>query len=114
MNKPEGYEEVLSEHGPVVFDGGCGEPVAWGFLLLCRIGEKRFDALASFGKLVCLSFGRWALVTKELTPKEAEAKYGSVSRLELGPRGGFRSATYGEKSFLSRRLDPRENQGAGS
>lgn len=109
MKPPEGCEAVLSEYSPVVFDGICGKPVGWGFRLLSRLGEDRFNALAAFGKLECLGGwpSKWVLVVKELTPEQAKIEYGSITHVELGPRGGFRSVTFGETRFCTRRLDPR-------
>jgi integrase len=104
--KPQGYEDDLGAYGPVLFDMGCGEPKAWGFPIERHLSEERFKALSAHGKLACISMGKWCLVKRRLTPSEAQTKYGDVTSVERGPRGGFRSITYGTKKFLSRELLP--------
>ena len=104
---PKGYEDELSGYGPVLFDGWCGEPIAWGFAIQRYLGKERFDELGKFGELECVQMGKWVLVTRWLTGKEAHAKYGSTKNLEEGPRGGFRSVTYGETKFISKHMRPK-------
>lgn len=101
---PEGYEAELSEYRIVLHDGCCGEPIGWGFLIRRHLGEDRFNALGEYGDLECITAGSWCLVVRWLTPEEAVAQYGKVTAVERGPRGGFKSITYGAKRFLSRRL----------
>ena len=103
MQPPAGYENDLAPYAPCLFDSACGEPVAWGFKILRRLGDDRFNALAQFGKLEC-SYPHWFLIVKELTREEAVAKYGAISAEEFGPRGGWKSITFGDKKFLSKRL----------
>lgn len=103
--KPEGFEDCLGSFGPVIFDGWCGEPVAWGFPINRHLGS-RFDELRSVAAVECVSQGSWVVVTDRLTPEMAEAKYGPVTELKLGPRGGFKHVTYGDKTFLQRDLRP--------
>jgi len=105
--KPEGFEDSLGDYGGAAYDSYCGEPVSWGFKILHHLGEEKWSRLGKFGKLDCIGFpGTWYLVVDELTPERAIKKYGKVTDLELGPRGGFKSVTYGEKKFLSRMLNP--------
>lgn len=105
---PEGYEKDLSGYGPVLYDGHCGEPIAWGFEIRRRLEEERFGALGKYGQLECISGMNptWVVVVKRLTVDEAIAKYGPMTDLKLGPRGGFRSVTYGAHTFFSRHLCP--------
>lgn len=104
---PVGYEDDLSAYGPVVFDGVCGKPIGWGFKIVRRLGGERFKSLAKHGDLVCIEFGVWCLVTKKLTPVEAVAEYGKVTKLEVGKFGGFRFVMYGDTKFRNKWLDPR-------
>jgi len=99
--KPEGYETDLGSYTELLYDSSCGETVSWGFKILRPLGD-RFNALRQFGKLVCLSPGQWALEVKSLTHEEALEKYGEVTSRPEGPRGGWRSITYGERTFLTR------------
>lgn len=100
---PEGYEDSLSNYGPVIFDGYCGEPIMWGFEIRRRLGDERFGKLYDYGSLECI-YPTWYLVTKKITRKEAIKKYGKVTNEEFGPRGGWKSVTLGEKKFMSREL----------
>ena len=102
--KPEGYENDLGKYGACIFDSHCGEPIMWGFPIVCQLGKERFDALYDYGWLECLGKGSWFLIKKKLTHDEAVEKYGKVTNIDLGPRGGFRSITFGDKEFLARQL----------
>jgi hypothetical protein len=107
--KPAGFEEDLGPYEPVMFGDDGSEPFAWGHRLLTRLGPDRWAALGEQGRLQC--FGsilspRWFLITRLLSPAEAAEKWGPPS-VELGPRGGFRSVSYGGKKFSSRDMDPR-------
>lgn len=78
----------------VLFDGWCGEPIAWA-----RVGEPVIGReWTEHGQVA---------VTERLTPAEAVRKYGAIAELVVGPRGGFKSVTYGEQKFVSRWVDPR-------
>ena len=101
MNKPDGYESDLGSYTELFVDSSCGETISWGFKILRHLGS-RFDELRKHGKVECLSPGNWALVVKRLTHDEAVEKYGEVTDRPTGPRGGWRSITYGEHKFLSR------------
>jgi hypothetical protein len=103
---PAGYELELSTYGPQVYDAACGEIIGWGFRILRHLGEERFEALRVHGEAHCFTAGSWALITRWLTCAEAATQYGAVASVERGPRGGFRSITYGSKRFASRRLLP--------
>jgi hypothetical protein len=80
--------------GEVLFDGWCGEPIAWARVGEPVIGHERTE------------HGRVA-VTEYLTPAEAVRKYGPITEVVLGPKGGFESVTYGAKKFMSSFVDPR-------
>lgn len=103
MKKPEGYEDDLGSYEIVAYDAYCGEPVAWGFKILNRLGEERFNALRKFGALEVVRRDPpmyvWALIAKRLSKEEAIKKYGSITDEERGPRGGFKSDTYGTTQF---------------
>lgn len=80
--------------GEVLYDGWCGEPVAW-----TRVGESVIGHEWTERGSVA--------VTERLTPAEAVRKYGPISELVVGRNGGFQSVTYGGKKFVSRFVDPR-------
>jgi hypothetical protein len=86
----------------VIEDGWCGEPIGWGFRITRHLGEERFRELAKFGNLECLSSsGQWVVMTRKLTREEAAQKYGEITNEEFGPRGGWRSVTFGDKKFIN-------------
>jgi len=106
---PADLRKFFGGYAAQFHDGYCGEPIAWGYKVVARMDEKRWAKVSEYGPLECAhETGEWYLITKVLTPDEAHVQYGEVTGLELGPRGGFRSATYGSKRFCSKRLDPRK------
>lgn len=101
MDKPKDYEHDLGEYGAKIFDGYCGEPIMWGFEIKTHLNEKDFEALRNFGRLECV-YPRWFLITKTLTKDEAIKKYGKITDIEVGVRGGWKSITFGNKKFINR------------
>jgi hypothetical protein len=97
----------LSDYGPQIYDAYSEEPIEWGYRILQHLGQDKFNELRDFGD-THYAGESWFLVTKWLTPDEARQKYGEVTHTEFGPRGGFRSVTYGTTTFVSKRLDPRK------
>lgn len=106
MNKPMGYETDLGSFGVLLYDSCCGEPIAWGFKILHQLGEDRFNALKNYGRVECLNHlhHEWGLITKTLSRKEAIAQYGSITNEKFGPRGGWKSVTFGKITFISREM----------
>lgn len=101
MQPPTEFIECLGPYEAVGYDSACGEPIAWGFYLRRRLSDAQWDALNEYGSLECFG-SSWALVVKRLTHAEAIEKYGEVSACPTGPRGGWRSITYGTRQFLSK------------
>lgn len=102
QDKPEGFEKDLSEFGIVMKDSGCGEPIAWGFEIINHLGEERFNLLKNICNVECV-YPAWVVVTKYLTVEEAIQKYGEITHIERGPRGGFKYMVFGgNKTFYSR------------
>ncbi|WEK34678.1 MAG: hypothetical protein P0Y53_19505 [Candidatus Pseudobacter hemicellulosilyticus] len=106
--KPAGFEDSLSSFGAVIFDSYCGEPVAWGFKLTNYLGEDLFNELGKHGRIVCVDGYKsvWALVIKTLSREEAATLYGEITNEEIGPRGGWKSTTFGQKTFVNPYLRP--------
>jgi hypothetical protein len=101
MNKPEGFEDCLSSFGPMIYDSYSGETISWGFRITSHIGEERFSSLSKFGGLKCV-YPNWFLITRNLTAEEAIHLYGPITEIERGPRGGFKSVTFGDKKFKTK------------
>lgn len=97
---------VSSEEEAVAYDCDCGEPIKWGYKIINRMPEDLFNSLYNikWGKLECIEWGHWAIVTKNLEYEEAVEKYGKVTNEEFGPRGDFRSITFGTTCFINRQL----------
>jgi hypothetical protein len=79
------------------------EPVAWGRKIIERLGEDAFNEL----KTTCgthFYHGDWFVITKRLTRDDAIEKYGEVTDEEFGPRGGWKSVTFGETKFNTKSL----------
>lgn len=104
--KPEGFEDELSEYGPQVWSGG--EPIAWGFSIISHLGETRLNELSRRYNVRRIAFGRMCVLTKILTRKEAMQKYGPVTEEKYGPRGGWQYVMFGDKKFDSEFLKPKK------
>lgn len=100
--KPSGFESDLSEYGPMIYDSCSGEPVAWGFRINNHLGNK-FEELRQNYDLECI-FPTWFVITKRLTREMAINLYGPETEIERGPRGGFKSITFGTMRFCNKRL----------
>jgi hypothetical protein len=102
-------ERTLGSEGVIAFDPSCEEPVAWGRILNEHLGEDAFKNLKAANRLhYRREDGKWAVVTRSLTRDEAAVKYGPHRGDERGPRGGWRSVTFGTKKFTSPFLKPEE------
>lgn len=109
---PKKFLPYLGTYGVMFHDSSCGEPIAWGYPVVAHLGNELWAEISKYGSLECnhsFPSSQWYLITKTLTPEEAVEKYGQITDLELGPRGGFRSVTYGDKNFISKRLKPEDN-----
>ena len=80
---------------PVLFDGWCGEPIAW-----LRRGAPVLDSQ--------WSKDHWVAFTHRVDPLQLVERYGPVTRLTLGVNGGFKSVQYGDKTFVIGWADPRK------
>lgn len=48
----------------------------------------------------------WGYVTSSITREECIKLYGEITNEEFGPRGGWKSVTFGKTRFISNRLRP--------
>lgn len=103
--KPKGFENNLSEYDIVLYDSYSGKPVAWGFRIF---GNVDFKELRKHGTIES-TYPKWVLITKYLTRKEAIQIYGEITAEEFGPRGGWKSVTFGITKFGSKILKPQVN-----
>ena len=108
---PDDLRKLFGLYGPQLCDAYSGQPISWGYRVLAHLGTKQWAEASQFGVLECAPGNfSWFLITKRLTSDEARTQYGEVTNLELGPRGGFKSVTYGSKRFRSKSLDPRKGE----
>ncbi len=70
------------------------------------MGESKFNELGKLGNLTFVGGydGNWVIATSELTRSMAIKKYGPVTDEVFGPRGGWKSVTFGKTRFNSRSL----------
>lgn len=110
---PVGFEDALGDFGPQLYDGYCGEPIAWGFPITKYLGTERWEELKQLGAVEYGSWdshagrGRYYFITRWLTREEAEQTYGPVTEEEYGPQGGWKSVVFGDKRFLTKHLERR-------
>lgn len=93
----------LSIYKPQIYDGTSGEPIGWGYEIINRLGDEQFNGLRQYGSPECV-YPSWFLITKHLTREEAIKQYGPITDEEFGPRGGWKSVTFGETKFSSRQM----------
>jgi hypothetical protein len=86
--------------------------VGLGFKIIRYLSDDLFSELGKHGKLECIDGYKnsWALVVKKLSREEATSLYGEVTNEVLGSRGGWKSTTFGKKTFVSRSLSPESNK----
>lgn len=92
------FQDDLGSYGPQSFDSYCGEPIAWGWKIINHLGS-RWPDLQKVASTGCHGVGNWYVYDKSLTHEEAIEKYGPVTNENIGPKGGFKSRTYGDKQF---------------
>jgi len=103
----EDFADCLGEYQCVQVDSTCGEPVAYGHPVTQKVGEERWALLGKLGRLEFNPKAKtWALVTDSLTRELAEVHYGPCKGDKFGPRGGWQSVTFGEKTFTYKGLKP--------
>jgi hypothetical protein len=95
------FDNCLSSRTVEIFDSSCGEPIKWGRQLIKYLGETEFDNLCRKHKVEYISES-WLVIDKTLTRDEAIEKYGEITNEEFGPRGGWKSITFGNKKFISK------------
>lgn len=99
--KPVGFEDYLSAYGPVGYDAHCGEPFVWGFKILRYLGEDLFQQLRSVARVEYIG-DAYCVICEILTREKAIKLYGDVTEEVFGPRGGWKSVTFGNKTFVNR------------
>jgi hypothetical protein len=90
----------LSQHGPILFDPYCKEPIVWGYKI--NRHESSWDLIRNpqtFEMIRSLK-DKYFLVTGRLSPRKAAEKYGPFTGRQIDC-GHWRSITYGHTTFAS-------------
>jgi hypothetical protein len=96
-------ENYLSEKTFELHDGWCGETIAW-YRTIKNMPSELFDK--NRDKIEYVN-GMWVYLVRTITRKECIKLYGNITDEEYGPRGGWKSVTFGDKKFISEVLRPR-------
>jgi len=103
---PDKFLPYLGEFGPQVIDKNAGVAVGYGHAIVGeKLGQDAWLELSAYGKQVYVNpgpQGYWVLVTKVLSKIEAVQTYGPITSVQYGPRGGFKSVTYGKTTFVDK------------
>jgi hypothetical protein len=103
---PPHIAAFMGPHG-ALNDSLSGEPVGWGWPVIGRMGEELWNEAQGYGQMV-YDHGAWYLIHRVLTREEAIKKYGPITNEEYGPRGGWRSVTFGSTMFKHKCLKPQK------
>lgn len=102
------FESHLGDYTVVVHDPGSNEPVAWGRLVIKTVGPAHWHTFRRLFKVDRTNpgevSGQYYVILKELSRTEAIEKYGPVTGELYGPRGGFKWAKFGNKTFYAKSL----------
>lgn len=101
------FEECFGEKTFTIFDGYCGEPIKWGRKVVKRVGEEDFDLMRRAHNIEYIS-DTWMVIDRTLSREEAIKLYGEITDEEYGPRGGWKSVTFGDKRFNSKEMKERK------
>jgi hypothetical protein len=101
------FKGYLGFYGVVGIDGCCGKPLAYGFPIIRKMEPDFFEYTRQCcAEMIYLGYNNWCAATVVIKPKEAELLYGKVSQITVGPRGGFKTVTYGNTKFISKQVNP--------
>jgi len=96
-------QDYLSKEQYDLVDSWCGKPVATVRYVI-NMPSELFNQNRS--KMVCVTVGMWAYVDKLVTREECIELYGPITEEVYGPRGGWKSVTFGSTKFISEHLRP--------
>jgi hypothetical protein len=104
---PEKFQEFLGNYGPKITDPTAGVEIGWGYDIMATLGEDLWNELSQYGRLEYVRTGPgrndgiWYFIDRWLTRREAIDQYGPVKAEVYGPRGGWKSVTFGATTFTS-------------
>ena len=95
---PAGFEDSLSEYDELSFDSRSGLPVTWGHRINKHLGDEKFGELYKYGEPEVIDRSSynciWGLIKHRLSLSEAVDKYGPITKIFTGPRGGSRHIVF--------------------
>jgi hypothetical protein len=97
--------DFLSEETYPLVDAWCGKPIAYYRMLTHQLPESTFGKIRS-KLLYSNGMERWLYITKKVTREECITLYGEITEEEYGPRGGWKSVTFGTTKFKHDFLRP--------
>lgn len=90
--------DYLSEKEFELKDSYSGKPVAYYKIQRIRIPEELFSK--NRDKMLYSNCNEtWMYLTRKVTRKECIKLYGPITHEEYGPRGGWKSVTFGTTKF---------------
>lgn len=100
MEKIETFdiETYLSKEVYEMFDSHSGKPIAYFRIQKTRIPEELFSKNYS-RMMYSNSNNSWVYLVRKVTREECIELYGPITNEEFGPRGGWKSVTFGTNKF---------------
>jgi hypothetical protein len=96
-------DDYLSKEQYDLVDSWSGKPVA-KVRYVIEMPSELFNEHRH--KMVCVTVGMWAYVDSIVTREECVELYGPITEEVYGPRGGWKSVTFGTTKFKSEYLRP--------
>lgn len=97
-NIPEKFHKFLGEFSQ-------HDEISWGYRIVEQVGEELWEELGKHGALTYFMPRGvppyWALITKSLSREDLIEQYGPITEEKFGPRGGWKSVTFGHQKTLS-------------
>jgi hypothetical protein len=114
-NLPQKFEPYLDVNECAIVDHVAGVPVAHGRKIIAKMGEDLFEELKQYGKLEYIlpkegKLGEWYFLSRQLSRSEAAEQFGECTSEVFGPRGGWKSVTFGVTTFGSKLLKAEQKQ----
>lgn len=93
---PEKFLPFLGQYGGHLKDHASKEVIGFGYPITQKLGDDLWTELGTYGKQIFDPKAKmWFLIIYSLTREQAVEKYGPITNEEYGPRGGWKSVTFG-------------------
>lgn len=96
-------QDYLSTKSYDLIDSWSGKPVG-SYRILKGMPSELFNE--NRHKMICIGVGVWGYLDKIITREECIELYGPITEEVYGPRGGWKSVTFGSTKFISEHLRP--------